>query len=333
MTTQRGFTLIEMAIVLIIVTFLIGGLVMPLAAQIQGRRIAETKKTLEEAREAIIGYAMSHNVNISPPTTCTCAYKTNPSAPLDPPTLNAPDDPLDTSDDPDSTCPISLCPATSTTTLTLPITRHYLPCPDLNDTDPDPSVDNDDDGDLTNDVNNGREDRYKTGTNIDRCSASTGNLPWVTLGTAPQDSWGNRLRYSVTDCIDSAGSTCPVDNLTGDRTANYGDSSQGFFSASVGDNQICTTSTGGCPTGTVALNVPAVVLSYGPNGWGARNFNGTKLSDPTSADELENTDADTSFVSRSPGKAGDASGEFDDLVVWISDGVLRSRVCPAGGCP
>jgi len=28
-----------------------------------------------------------------------------------------------------------------------------------------------------------------------------------------------------------------------------------------------------------------------------------------------------------------AGGEFDDLVVWVSDSLLRSRVCPAGGCP
>ena len=68
MTIQRGFTLIEMAIVLVIVTILIGGLAMPLSAQIQARRIAETNKTLEEAREAIIGYAMTHS--------CSCAYDT-----------------------------------------------------------------------------------------------------------------------------------------------------------------------------------------------------------------------------------------------------------------
>ncbi|NDP49281.1 MAG: prepilin-type N-terminal cleavage/methylation domain-containing protein [Sulfuriferula multivorans] len=60
MTSQRGFTLIEMAIVLVIITILIGGLAVPLSAQIQARRIAETNKTLEEAREAIIGYAMTH---------------------------------------------------------------------------------------------------------------------------------------------------------------------------------------------------------------------------------------------------------------------------------
>lgn len=40
----RGFSLIELAIVLVIVTLLIGGLAVPLTAQIQARRIAETKK-------------------------------------------------------------------------------------------------------------------------------------------------------------------------------------------------------------------------------------------------------------------------------------------------
>ena len=44
MKRTRGFTLIELAIVLVIITILIGGLAMPLSAQIQARRIAETKQ-------------------------------------------------------------------------------------------------------------------------------------------------------------------------------------------------------------------------------------------------------------------------------------------------
>lgn len=60
MTQQRGFSLIELAIVLVIVTLLIGGLAVPLSAQIQARRIAETRQTMQEAREALFGYAMSH---------------------------------------------------------------------------------------------------------------------------------------------------------------------------------------------------------------------------------------------------------------------------------
>ncbi len=43
MKQARGFTLIELAIVLVIITILIGGLAVPLSAQIQARRIAETR--------------------------------------------------------------------------------------------------------------------------------------------------------------------------------------------------------------------------------------------------------------------------------------------------
>ncbi len=294
MTTQRGFTLIEMAIVLVIITIMIGGLAMPLSAQIQARRIAETNKTLEEAREAVIGYAMSHTT-----TTCTCAYM---SGTLDPAT----------------TCPANLCPVSVAGTATLTISpRHYLPCPDLYSADPEPNQDNDGVDGFT-DLNNGVEDRYKTGSNVGRCAASSGNLPWASLGTAAQDAWGNRLHYSLTDDL---------------AATMYGNSSTGFSNTSTGKNHVCTTSAGGCGTGTVASNVPVVLVSYGSNGWGARNVNGNTLKAPTSADELENTDADTSFVTRAPTKADSASGEFDDLVVWISDGLLKSRVCPSGGCP
>jgi prepilin-type N-terminal cleavage/methylation domain-containing protein len=58
MTAQRGFTLIELAIVLVIITILIGGLAMPLSAQIQARRIAETRADMRAIQDALIGYAM-----------------------------------------------------------------------------------------------------------------------------------------------------------------------------------------------------------------------------------------------------------------------------------
>lgn len=73
MKTQRGFTLIEMAIVLVIITILIGGLAVPLSAQIQARRIAETKKTLDEVREAIFGFALSKSILVD--------HDNNPSTP------------------------------------------------------------------------------------------------------------------------------------------------------------------------------------------------------------------------------------------------------------
>ncbi|MEQ1592121.1 MAG: prepilin-type N-terminal cleavage/methylation domain-containing protein [Thiobacillaceae bacterium] len=288
---HSGFTLIEMAIVLVIITILIGGLAMPLSAQIEARRIAETRKTMEEAREAIMGYAMSHTTG-----SCACAYTSG--------TLDG---------SPTTTCSASLCSATLTTHDTAILTlkpRHFLPCPDLSGTDPEPNLDNDGVDGLT-DINNGVEDRLNgtPGT----CAAASGNLPWVTLATAAQDAWGNRLHYGL--------------------TLPYGHSITGFSNADPGDKQVCNTSTGGCAVGTVARDVPVVLTSYGSNGWGARTVNNTDMAAPTSADELENTDANNSYVNRVPSKPGSAAGEFDDLVSWISSSLLISRVCPGGGCP
>lgn len=55
-----GFTLIEMAIVLVIVGLLLGGILMPLSAQIDQRRISETQKTLDEINQALIGFAIAN---------------------------------------------------------------------------------------------------------------------------------------------------------------------------------------------------------------------------------------------------------------------------------
>ena len=242
MTRSRGFTLIEMAIVLVIITILIGGLAMPLSAQIQARRIAETKTTLEEAREALLGYAMTHNATNIP-------------------------------------------------------TNHYLPCPDM--------------------TGDGREDRSGAG-----CAGYSGLLPWIDLGTAPQDAWGNRLLYAV--------------------VANFSDTANGFSASSPAPPgpptygfdplKICSTHTCSSSSPDVANNVVFVLVSHGPNGWGAHNVNGTTLANPTGADEVANLDNDPIYISRSPTKADAASGEFDDLTVWVSQSALIASVCPTG-CP
>ena len=55
-----GFSLIEMAFVLIIVTLLLGGLLVPFATQVEQKRIAETNKAMEEIKEALLGFALAH---------------------------------------------------------------------------------------------------------------------------------------------------------------------------------------------------------------------------------------------------------------------------------
>jgi type II secretory pathway pseudopilin PulG len=53
-----GFTLAELAVVLVIVSLLIGGLLVPLSAQIDQRNYNETQQQISEIREALIGFAV-----------------------------------------------------------------------------------------------------------------------------------------------------------------------------------------------------------------------------------------------------------------------------------
>lgn len=55
-----GFTLIEIAIVMVIIGLLVGGLLMPLSAQMDQRRNSETQKALDEINQALIGFAIAN---------------------------------------------------------------------------------------------------------------------------------------------------------------------------------------------------------------------------------------------------------------------------------
>jgi len=55
---QYGFTLIEMAIVLLIIGLLLGGLLMPLSERLNVQRYSETEDSLEEIKGAILGFAL-----------------------------------------------------------------------------------------------------------------------------------------------------------------------------------------------------------------------------------------------------------------------------------
>jgi prepilin-type N-terminal cleavage/methylation domain-containing protein len=222
----RGFTLTEMAVVLVIVALLIAGMMIPLSAQQDIRARQETEKTLADIREALLGYAASHAASDGKP---------------------------------------------------------YLPCPDTDD--------------------DGRENRAAT---PGACTSPEGRIPWVDLGLGRNDAWNNRFRYRV--------------------TAAFSNSAAGFTLATSGDITVCADSAN-CATTKVASAVPAVVLSHGPNGLGAFNMAGGTNPAPTAADEQENTDGDTDFVSRI------SDGGFDDLVTWVPTTVLMNRMLTSGKLP
>jgi prepilin-type N-terminal cleavage/methylation domain-containing protein len=56
----HGFTLIEMAVVVAVIGLLLGSLLVPLATQVEERRISDVRRTLDDAKEALIGYVIAN---------------------------------------------------------------------------------------------------------------------------------------------------------------------------------------------------------------------------------------------------------------------------------
>jgi len=57
---QRGFSLIELAVVMVIVAFLLGGVIYTLAAQVDQRNFEETRRRLDQARELLLAFAITN---------------------------------------------------------------------------------------------------------------------------------------------------------------------------------------------------------------------------------------------------------------------------------
>ena len=136
--------------------------------------------------------------------------------------------------------------------------------------------------------NNGTENR--TGT---ACTSSEGTLPTQELGLLGTDNWNNKYKYRVTPA--------------------FADSAVGFTLSSTGDITVLDASGGNI----VVANIPVLIMSKGKNGGVAS----------VSADEIENTNLNSTFVSH------EFSPTFDDVVVWISPNILFNRMVAAGKLP
>ncbi len=139
------------------------------------------------------------------------------------------------------------------------------------------------------------------------CVSPTGGLPWVTLGVGQNDAWGQPFGYQVTTEF------ADTSDGTGCGVATPGVS---FEICSVGNITIRDSSGGGL----VAQNIPALIWSMGKN-WAA----------PASPDESENSDGDAVFVSKI--YSGLSGAEFDDLIVWVTPAILKTRMVNAGRLP
>jgi prepilin-type N-terminal cleavage/methylation domain-containing protein len=56
----KGFTLVEMAIVLVILGFILGGLLISLTAQTDLKNYSQVRKQLEDSKDALIGFALTN---------------------------------------------------------------------------------------------------------------------------------------------------------------------------------------------------------------------------------------------------------------------------------
>jgi prepilin-type N-terminal cleavage/methylation domain-containing protein len=275
----HGFTLVELAVVLIVVALLLGGTMSALNSQLEQQRIKETQRLLDEARESLIGFAAA---------------------------------------------------------------RGRLPCPD---TDSD-GAENIAPPTVTENVPaNGQSTQVFLG-----CASPEGDFPFASTGSARLDGWGHRLRYRVRPLFTQSTLVWSGPNASGSVlsvTPGFSLSSNGNIDVQTrGDNP--TTAPPSIEAkfaSNLALDVPAVIISHGKNGYGAKNAEGIALPAPpiTNVDELTNADpASTTKISRTLAQPatpcsdtveGVPSCEFDDLVVWVSPNILFNRMIAAGRLP
>jgi prepilin-type N-terminal cleavage/methylation domain-containing protein len=76
----RGFTLVELAVTLFIVTLLLGSVLVPLQTQVESRKIEETQRLLEQAREALLGFVAAHGYFPCPATAASAGNEPSPPA-------------------------------------------------------------------------------------------------------------------------------------------------------------------------------------------------------------------------------------------------------------
>lgn len=168
----------------------------------------------------------------------------------------------------------------------------------------------------------GIENRATAGNPATACSSTFGTIPYVTLGIsrdAAQDGWGNLFSYHISN---TAGA-----NTDWTITANF----------RLGNNGVITvndrTSDAAAPT-TISTTIAAVIVSHGPNGFGAYKIGGTRNAlAAVGTDERNNTDGDTTYYRRST-TTDDASwptkGAFDDVVLSLTQDDLLAPLFKDG---
>lgn len=145
----------------------------------------------------------------------------------------------------------------------------------------------------------------------------TGYLPWAVLGTGRIDAWGKLIRYSVSPAL--------------------AQNSAAISMGTSGSKRIRTRDASGTPI--LADGVAAVLISHGARAWG-HTADGTDIVDGSATNTDEDANAsqfgragDPFFARPSTTHEAASGGEFDDIVIWIPQPILLSRLVAAGRLP
>ncbi len=198
----------------------------------------------------------------------------------------------------------------------------FLPCPDSN-------------GD-------GKEDR-QGGSNFE-CTTAQGKIPYLDLGVAATDVWGQPLLYAVNAEADSSGHLGFADDKA---SARYFDRrNPPAFSLDTYPlekdgrknyrvcGEITSLNTGCSSTGTendemLEFAAIAVVVSFGENGAAAWHAFDSKNRGGLDDAEFENVDGDQQFWK---GSGSRREGQtFDDQLFWILGGDVKYAIISSGG--
>lgn len=80
MKHASGFTLVELAVVIFIISLLLGSILVPLTTQVEQRQVSETQKMLEDIKEALVGHAVAKGYLPCPDRTSAGAGTANDTA-------------------------------------------------------------------------------------------------------------------------------------------------------------------------------------------------------------------------------------------------------------
>ncbi len=280
----RGFTLVELTVVLFIVSLLLAGLLLPLREGIESERRVETQTRLKSVEESLYGFAIANG---------------------------------------------------------------RLPCPDCRAAAGNcPGV--------GNTINDGVEDLVGNNCAADPNPGQAtpndileGNLPWVTLGVNQFDNWESWFTYSVVDfAADITGNGTPGLNdtncvVTAENLSTIDTCSVGNFTIQ-NVSAACPSPPAVLPPTIIAQNVFAVVVSHGGNITRTAVAAAGLIDAPPLCSELENLDQDGIFISSNyirPGPPGATAVTapsplgIDDLVIWISPNILKSKLVQSGRLP